>query len=225
MRDISIAVVLVGLLSGCGKPASGPGRREEGKSLETRAANAPDQKPAFPGQTRAPYRTEDVAFETRVIAKGLEHPWSVAFLPEDRFLVTERPGRLRIVRRDGTLSPPLEGVPRVDARDQGGLLDVALDPAFSDNGVIFLSYAEPRDGGNGTAVARARLAGDRLEDVHLVIRTSQHPGGCPASAHRPALDRRARRARRRRDQRRRARQGLRLADDHVRHRVRGRQDR
>jgi aldose sugar dehydrogenase len=170
MRDLSIAVVLVGLLSGCGKAASGPGRKEEGRPVETQAPNADAQQPAFAGQTRAPYRTANVELETRVIVKGLEHPWSVAILPDDRFLITERPGRLRIAHRDGTLSPPITGVPRVDARDQGGLLDVVLDPGFRDNQVIFLSYAEPREGGNGTAVARARLANGRLDDVRVIWR-------------------------------------------------------
>ena len=170
MKTHSIALMLIAALSGCNKASSGPGRREPGKALETRAPNAITQKPAFEGQTRAPFRTASVAFETRVIAKGLEHPWSVALLPDDRFLITEKPGRLRIAMRDGTLSAPIAGVPTVDARDQGGLLDVILDPEFATNQVIFLSYSEPRDGGNGTAVARARLAGDHLEDVRVIWR-------------------------------------------------------
>ena len=171
MRKLSFVVVVLGLVSSsCGKPAAGPGRREEGKPLESRAPEARTQKPAFAGQTRAPFHTAHVRFETKVIAKGLEHPWSLAFLPQDRLLVTERPGRLRIVRFDGTISEPIAGVPKVDARDQGGLLDVALDPEFHNNQIIFLSYAEPREGGNGTAVARARLAGDHLEDVEVIWR-------------------------------------------------------
>jgi glucose/arabinose dehydrogenase len=171
MRKLSICVVLAGLLAGCGnKAASGPGRREEGKPVETKAPNAPQQQPAFVGQTRAPYRSTPVRFDTRVIAKGLEHPWAVAILPDGRFLITERPGRLRIAERDGTLSPPITGVPKVDARGQGGLLDVVLDPEFPKNQTIFFSYSEPREGGNGTAVARARLAGDRLEDVEVIWR-------------------------------------------------------
>ena len=82
-----------------------------------------------------------------VIAGGLEHPWALAFLPDGRFLVTERPGRLRIIERDHTLSPPLAGVPDVQAVGQGGLLDVALDPAFAVNSLIYLSYSEPLPGG------------------------------------------------------------------------------
>jgi aldose sugar dehydrogenase len=95
------------------------------------------------------------------LVKGLSHPWGLAFLPDfersGRMLVTERPGRLRIVTIRGELGPPIAGVPEVDARGQGGLLDVALDPSFADNAFIYLSYSEAGEGGNGTAVARGRL--------------------------------------------------------------------
>ncbi len=104
------------------------------------------------------------------VARGLEHPWGLEFLPDGRMLVTERPGRLRIVARDGKLSAPLTGVPRVYARGQGGLLDVALDPAFAKNQIIYLSYAEEDDGIAGTAVARARLGNTGLSDVRVIYR-------------------------------------------------------
>lgn len=108
------------------------------------------------------------------VARGLAHPWGLAFLPEGRMLVTERPGRLRIVAPDGTLGPPVDGVPAVDARGQGGLLDVALDPDFPGNGRVYLSYAEPgtgdQAGTNGTAVARGRLSGNRLTEVTVIFR-------------------------------------------------------
>jgi glucose/arabinose dehydrogenase len=104
------------------------------------------------------------------VAKGLEHPWALAFLPDGRILVTEKPGRLRIVDREGQLSPPLGGVPRVHAVGQGGLLDVAIDPKFKDNKLVYLSYAEPGDGGAGTAVARGRLADEGLENVQVIYR-------------------------------------------------------
>ena len=106
-------------------------------------------------------------------ATGLEHPWGIAFLPDGRALVTERPGRLRLVGRDGRLSAPLSGVPAVAARGQGGLLDVALDPRFAQNRTIYLSYAEPGGDGAGTAVARARLTDSGLTDVRVIYR--QHP--------------------------------------------------
>jgi len=104
------------------------------------------------------------------VAEGLDHPWGMAFLPDGRLLVTERPGRLRIVTPGGKISPALGGVPAVDAEGQGGLLDVALDPDFSGNHLVYVSYAEPRTGGNGTAVARGRLGEDGLSDVKVIFR-------------------------------------------------------
>lgn len=105
-----------------------------------------------------------------VVAGGLEHPWGLAFLPDGRMLVTERPGRVRIVGSDGSLSEPLTGVPAVDENGQGGLLDVALDPDFARNNLVYLSFSEPGDGGSGTAVARGRLDGSALVDVSVIYR-------------------------------------------------------
>ncbi len=125
-------------------------------------------------QTNAPAaKASSVTVET--FAKGLEHPWGLQFLPDGRLLVTERPGRMRLVAKDGKLSEPLAGVPKVVADGQGGLLDVALAPDFASRGQIFFSYAEPRDGGkNGTSVARAKLVIEgeegRLEDVAVIFR-------------------------------------------------------
>lgn len=108
------------------------------------------------------------------VAHGLQNPWSLAFLPDGRMLVTEKPGRMRLVGPDGRPSRPLAGLPPVDAGGQGGLLDVVPDPRFADNGRVWWSYSEPGDGdergSNGTAVARGRLAGDALVDVKVVFR-------------------------------------------------------
>jgi glucose/arabinose dehydrogenase len=104
------------------------------------------------------------------VTEGLEHPWGMAFLPDGRALVTERPGRLRIVAADGKLGPALGGVPAVDATGQGGLLDVALDPDFAASKLVYVSYAEPREGGNGTTVARGRLTDRGLDDVQVIFR-------------------------------------------------------
>jgi glucose/arabinose dehydrogenase len=104
------------------------------------------------------------------LAGGLEHPWGIAFLPDGRALVTERPGRLRVMEPDGTLSEPLSGVPEVFAQRQGGLLDVAVDPEFGTSGLVYLSYAEPGDGGASTALARGRLTGSGLEEVEVIFR-------------------------------------------------------
>jgi aldose sugar dehydrogenase len=113
-----------------------------------------------------------VKLPARVVeaARGLEHPWGLAFLPDGRMLVTERPGRLRLVARDGTLSEPLGGVPPVYARGQGGLLDVAASPGFAQDRLVYLSFAEPGPGGAGTAVARGRLGERELEGMQVVWR-------------------------------------------------------
>jgi glucose/arabinose dehydrogenase len=113
------------------------------------------------------------AGEMRVetIASGLEHPWSVALLPEGGFLVTERPGRLRRIDANGTISAPIAGVPQVFAQGQGGLLDVVLDPDYASNRRIWLSYAEPGENGTaGTAVATATLGDAALSDLHVTYR-------------------------------------------------------
>ena len=116
-------------------------------------------------------KSVDVPYKLTDVVRGLEHPWGLAFLPDGRMLVTERPGRLRIVARDGKLSAPLAGVPAVYARGQGGLLDVVLDPGFATNRTIFFSFAEPDAKGlAGTAVARARLGEKGLENVRVIYR-------------------------------------------------------
>jgi glucose/arabinose dehydrogenase len=118
--------------------------------------------------------TEKTKIRVETFADGLEHPWGLAFLPDGRALVTEREGRLRIVSKAGKLSAPLDGVPKVDAREQGGLLDVAIDPDFADNKLVYLSYAEPGTGGtNSTAVARGTLTETGLSDVKVIF--SQQP--------------------------------------------------
>lgn len=108
--------------------------------------------------------------QVSTIASGLVHPWGLALLPDGRILITERPGRFRIVSRDGDLSPPLKNVPDVWASGQGGLLDVVLDKSFADNKIIYFCFAERTEGGGRTAVARAKLGEDRLQDVKIIFR-------------------------------------------------------
>jgi glucose/arabinose dehydrogenase len=115
------------------------------------------------------------SFETVVVADGLEHPWGLAFLPDGRMLVTERPGNLRIVSKKGAVSDPLTGLPDIFAERQGGLLDVVLHPQYEANGWIYFSYASPAPDGARTAVARARLAGSALTDVET-IHIADNPG-------------------------------------------------
>jgi aldose sugar dehydrogenase len=124
-------------------------------------------------------RGEDTTFassvgqlEVQTVASGLVHPWSLAFLPDGKMLVTERPGRMRIVTVEGQLSPPLKGVPDVWASGQGGLLDVVTDKAFAQNRTIYFCFSERTSGGGRTAVARATLndGNGRLDDVRIVFR-------------------------------------------------------
>lgn len=136
---------------------------------------APAQGPAPRSPT--PASTEGVV-RTEVVARGLQHPWAIAFLPDGRMLVTERPGRLRIIGADGQVSSPLEGVPAVLARGQGGLLDVAIDPAFTENRLVYLSFAESDESGTaGTTVVRGRLGEGRLEEVQAIYRQQPRLSG------------------------------------------------
>ena len=127
----------------------------------------------FAAQTQS-LKSEEGTVEVTTVAKGLEHPWSVAFLPGQRgMLVTERPGNLRLVTVDGQLSAPLGGVPEVWATGQGGLLDVVLSPDFNQDRTVYLSYAEGgKDGKAGTAVGRGQLSEDlrRLENFDVIFR-------------------------------------------------------
>jgi len=121
--------------------------------------------------------TETGTIKVKTLAEGLDHPWGMAFLPDGRLLVTERAGDLRIVSADGTLTEPLSGVPKVVAEGQGGLLDVALDPNFAENKLVYLSYSEPGDGGASTAVARGRLTENAVEDVKVIFRQTPKVSG------------------------------------------------
>ena len=130
--------------------------------------------PALAAQTNAPAAPK-TAVKLTTVAEGLENPWALEFLPDGRMLVTEKPGRLRVVETDGKLGAPITGVPKVVSAGQGGLLDVALANDFADSGRIFLSYSEPREEGkNGTSVASAKLVldgdGGKLEDVKVIFR-------------------------------------------------------
>ncbi len=140
--------------------------------LETRPPNASGQKPAFQGQTRACGIKSSAKFDVVVVAKGLENPWAVEPLPGGDLLVTEKPGRMRIVSAKGAIGQPLAGIPQVDSRGQGGLLDVALSPGFDRDRTIYWSFSEPREGGNATSVARGVLSEDRrsVEEVKVIFR-------------------------------------------------------
>lgn len=121
--------------------------------------------------------TETGSIRLETVASGLSHPWALAFLPDGRMLVTERQGNLRIVDTDYTVSDPVSGVPEVFARGQGGLLDVAVDPDFASNRLVYLTFAEPGEGGASTAAARGVLGAGGLENLEVIFRQEPKTGG------------------------------------------------
>jgi glucose/arabinose dehydrogenase len=162
-----------------GPGASGP--------VETAPPNVPEFKPAFAGQTRAPAIQTRTPFQVTEFPAEFDNPWAIAFLPDRRMLVTEKyDGKLFIVTPEGAKSASVEGMPRVDGRGQGGLLDVELGPDYATSKLVYLSYYEPRKGGNGLAVARARLVDGgkpKLENLQVIFRmqptldSTKHAGG------------------------------------------------
>jgi len=173
IKTSAILISTVALLAACTQqPIAATSASTACRPLETREANSPDQQPKFAGQTRACVSRSNAAFDVVVVARGLEKPWAVEPLPGGDLLVTEKPGRMRIISASGSIGEPLGGLPAVDARGQGGLLDVALSPRFSSDRAIFWSYSEPREGGNATTVARGVLSPDRkrIDGIRVIFR-------------------------------------------------------
>jgi aldose sugar dehydrogenase len=171
--DLRCVIAELRVLAACAMVAASAQFASAQTPVDPRPANNPEQKPAFAGQTDAPEQKLNVAFDVVTVVEGLQNPWSVAFLPGGKMLITERPGRLRVVGTDGKLSAPVTGLPAVHARGQGGLLDVALDPAFAKNNLIYWSFSEPRENNeNNTAVARGKFVDDpaapRVDDVQVI---------------------------------------------------------
>lgn len=173
MTRLLATVALAALLAACG---GGPGKaqpRAPGAPEETQPPNVPSEKPAFAGQTRAPALSTHTAFQVTTVAQGLERPWSLAFLPGGRMLVSERPGRLRIVTADGQLSAPVAGLPKVASGGQLGLFGVALDPRFAQTGLVYMAYAAPAGDGSQLTVARGKLlqgTAPALSGVQVIFR-------------------------------------------------------
>ncbi|MDP5306704.1 PQQ-dependent sugar dehydrogenase [Paracoccus spongiarum] len=147
------------------------------QDFNDRPPNAEGQTPAFANQTRAP-ALANIVMDREVVARGLEHPWGMAQLPDGSWLVTERPGRLRLVSPEGNLSDAIAGVPAVDALDQGGLLDVAIAQDFAQTRRVWLSFSERNaEDLTYTAVATGVLSDDasRLEDMRVIWRQTPYP--------------------------------------------------
>jgi glucose/arabinose dehydrogenase len=202
---LTTTVLTAALLGACGpaigqaggNQAPGGGAKEQSKPreeataprgapVETGEKSVPEFQPAFPEQTRAPAVKTRTPLQVTEIATGFDAAWSLAFMPDGRMLVTEKPGKLRIVTPQGQKSAPVAGLPAVDDRKQGGLLDVELSPTFARDRMIYWTYSEKRPGGDGLNVARARLVDGpqpRVENVQIIFRMSptiesnMHQGG------------------------------------------------
>ncbi len=172
MRVLIFAATLI--FAAC---SGSPSNSQQAPNPVSQGAPNSNFTPAFEGQTRAPEALSGVRINAEEIASGLDHPWAIVFLPDGRLLVTERAGRLRVVTREGAISAPVSGLPRAHVQGQGGLLDVVLGPTFGTDRMIYWSYAEPRDGGRGTSVARGRLSDNlrRVENVQVIFRQTPAP--------------------------------------------------
>ena len=145
----------------------------ECKPVPTGEKEAPFFKPAFQGQTRICAVTTKAPIEVKVVAKGLDKPWSLEPLPDGRWLVNEKRGKMRLVSADGKVGEPIKNIPAVDPGGQGGLLDLILSPDFAKDRTVYWSFTEPRKGGNGTSVARGVLSADgtKMEQVKVILHT------------------------------------------------------
>lgn len=141
---------------------------------ETADKNSPEYQPAFAGQTRVPGVKTTIPYQVEVINSDLQKPWGIINLPDGRFLITSKTGYLNIVSADGKTISKVEGLPKVDDKGQGGLLDVALDPDFATNRMIFWTFSEPVSGGNHTAVAKGKLSADEktIENPMVIFRAT-----------------------------------------------------
>jgi len=141
--------------------------------VETKKPNA-DYKPAFAGQTRIQSVKTNTPFEHKILTTNLKAPWGIAALPDGRFLVTEREGKLRIVTAAGAISEPIAGIPAVNSAGQGGLLGICLDNAFKTNRMVYFAFSEPLPEGNLTSVAKGKLSADEksLEGVTVIYRAT-----------------------------------------------------
>ncbi len=152
--------------------------------VETKAANSA-YKPAFEGQTRIGGVKTSTPFEFKVLTSDLKSPWGIVNLPDGKFLITEKGGTMKIVNQSGAVSAALTGVPAVDAKGQGGLLGVTIDPAFAQNRMVYWAFSEPVSGGNHTSVAKGRLSADEksIENTTVIYRATpvyngdKHYGG------------------------------------------------
>ena len=173
MKNICIATSALLILISCSSTKSST-PTESTAPVESKAPNSPQYKPAFEGQTRIGGVKTSTPYSSKIITQSLSKPWSMALLPDGRFLISQKEGSFRIVSTDGKVSNPIGGVPQVNTAGQSGLLGVVADPEFSSNRLIFFVFSEPVENGNHAAVARARLKDDEsaIENVQVIYRVS-----------------------------------------------------
>ncbi|RYU95176.1 PQQ-dependent sugar dehydrogenase [Emticicia agri] len=174
-----LAATLLGLSSCKNNSTKAPETTADGDSISTAASVETEKpntnyKPAFDGQTRIAAVKTQTAFEGAVLTKDLKKPWGITSLPDGRLLITEKEGTMRIATTSGTLSEPIKGIPEVDAKGQGGLLGITIDPDFNTNRMIYWTFSEKRPGGNLTSVAKGKLSADEkmIEGATVIYRAT-----------------------------------------------------
>lgn len=189
-QTLTLVAAIPALLMACGASQEASNREAatraaQGQPVESRPPNGTGQQPAFEGQTRAPGVTTERALNVQTVTEGLDHPWALEPMPNGHWLVTERAGRLRVIDARGAIIATVDNLPAIVTGGQAGLFDVALSPDFETDRLIYFTYAEPREDGNGLSVGRGRLSEDErtLEDFEQILRTepsynnTMHYGG------------------------------------------------
>ncbi|KFF14425.1 glucose dehydrogenase [Chryseobacterium soli] len=183
------ALSLFFILSSCQKNNANAQQAGSDGSVETEKPNS-DYKPAFKGQTRIKAVKTAVAYQVEIVNKDLGRPWGIINLPDGRFLITDKRGYMNVVSADGKQVYKIEGFPKVDSKGQGGMLDVALDPDFKTNNLIYFSFSEPFGAGNLTSVAKGKLSQDMktIQEVKVIFRAEPSYDGDKHYGSRLAFD-------------------------------------
>ncbi|OVE60307.1 PQQ-dependent sugar dehydrogenase [Chryseobacterium mucoviscidosis] len=169
-----LAISLILLFSSCKENKLNAQKLGKDGSVETKEPNSPEYKPAFAGQTRIKAVKTSTPYKVEILNKDLGKPWGIVNLPDGKFLITDKRGYMKVVSADGKEISKIEGFPKVDSKGQGGMLDVALDPDFKTNNIIYFSFSEPYGNGNHTAVAKGKLSQDlkMISEVKVIFRAT-----------------------------------------------------
>lgn len=184
------AISLILLFSSCKENKLNAQKLGKDGSVETKEPNSPEYKPAFAGQTRIKAVKTSTPYKVEILNKDLGKPWGIVNLPDGKFLITDKRGYMNVVSVDGKEISKIEGFPKVDSKGQGGMLDVALDPDFKTNNIIYFSFSEPYENGNHTAVANGKLSQDlkTISEVKVIFRATPTYNGDKHYGSRLAFD-------------------------------------